>query len=115
MRSLLCTTVIISSLLFLTQCSKNHSGCMDLKANQKLSYGDSVFYLTNSDYTIAPLHAKAGTYTAFPDNLVIDKSTGKINVTVKGADGESQTGMWYRITYKANTGKETDTTYIFFE
>ena len=112
MRSLLCTTIIISSLFFLTQCSKNNIGCLDSKANQKLSYGDSVFYLKNSDYIITPLNGRTGIYTAFPNNLAIDKSTGKITVTVKGTDGESQTGMWYRITYKADTGKETDTTYI---
>ena len=112
MKRLLCTVIVVSSLFLLTQCSKNNIGCLDLKANQKLSYGDSVFYLKSSDYTIAPLHGKTGIYTAFPDNLVIDKSTGKITVTVKGNDGESQTGMWYRIVYKAITGKETDTTYI---
>ena len=112
MRSSLCITVVVGSLLFLTRCSKNHIDCLDSKAAQKLSYGDSVFYLKNSDYTIAPINGRTGTYTAFPDNLVIDKNTGKITVTVKGTDGESQTGMWYRITYKSTTGKETDTTLI---
>ena len=74
-------------------------------------YSDSVFYLKNSSYTVAPTSTKTGTYTVYPNNLVIDKNTGAITVTLKGKDGESQTGLRYKINFKATTG-ETDSTYI---
>lgn len=77
----------------------------------KLSYGDSVFYLKTSSYTITPVNAKAGTYTAFPDNLQIDKSTGAITIGVKGSDGQSQTGLRYKIKF-TSANNEVDSTYI---
>jgi hypothetical protein len=75
-----------------------------------LKYSDSVFYLKSTDYTVTPLSGKTGTYTAFPDNLKINSSTGAITVTLKGTDGESQTGLRYRI--KFTSGSEVDSTYI---
>lgn len=115
MRGLLCITILVSSLLLLTQCTKQQCGCLPPDqpvSGQKLIYGDSIFYLKNSDYILLPLNAKTGTYTAFPDNLKIDRSTGAITVTLKGEDGESQTGMWYRITFKSTLTNVVDTTYI---
>ena len=112
MRRLLCTAMVVGSLFLIAGCSKNNHCLSDVKGNGKLSYGESIFYLNNSDYTVAPVGSRAGTYTAFPNNLVIDKTTGQVTVRLKGTDGESQTGMWYRITFKANTGNEVDTTYI---
>jgi hypothetical protein len=77
-----------------------------------LSYGDTLFNLKASDYTISPTTGRTGLYTAFPDNLNIDPQTGAINVTLKGKDGENtQTGLRYRIVYQSPEGK-TDTTYI---
>jgi hypothetical protein len=112
MRSLLWTNLFVGSILLLTQCSKKNCCGPDINGNQKLNYGDSIFYLKNTDYSISPLGGRTGTYTAFPDNLQIDKTTGKINVTVKGNDGESQTGLWYRIIYKSSDSKIIDSTYI---
>jgi hypothetical protein len=112
MRSLLYISLVAGSMFLLTQCRKNSLCLPASKTYQKLSYGDSIFYLKNSDYTISPATTKTGTYTAFPDNLSIDKKTGKINISLKGIDGESQTGMWYRITFNPTTGNEIDTTYI---
>jgi hypothetical protein len=65
-----------------------------------LSYGDSVFYIKNqsSDYIVSPLNARAGTYTAFPEGLEIDKSSGAINVS------KSEKGMRYRVTFKSPSG-----------
>jgi hypothetical protein len=79
--------------------------------NSKLSYGDSIFYLKSSSYTISPATAKTGTYTAFPNNLNINSSTGAITVTLKGNDGQSQTGLRYKIKF-TSASNETDSTYI---
>ncbi|MGZ5221402.1 MAG: hypothetical protein ACXWC7_15040 [Chitinophagaceae bacterium] len=112
MRKLLYISLVAGSLFLLTQCRKNGSYPPSSKTYQKLSYGDSIFYLRNGDYSISPLNGRNGTYTAFPDNLSIDKKTGVVNISLKGADGESQTGMWYRITFKPTSGDEIDTTHI---
>ena len=112
MRSLLFTTFLISTLLILTQCGKERCKCVSPPNTTKLSYGDSVFYLSNTDYNIVPLNGKTGTYTAFPDNLRIDKNSGRITITTKGNDGESQTGLRYKITFKSSDGKEVDSTEI---
>src|SRR4051812_2965478 len=110
MKRLLCVTVILSSLLLLTQCSKKDCNCTPPDPASKLTYGDSVFHLRSANYSIAPLNGKKGTYTAFPDNLRIDNTTGAITVGLKGTDGESQTGLWYKITYRSSTGNEVDST-----
>ena len=113
MRSLLSMSLVICSALFLAHCSKRDC-CAPIPDNKsKLSYGESVFYLANSAYSISPLHEKKGTYTAFPGNLQIDRATGRITVDLKGTDGESQTGMWYRVTFSAdNCGGGSDTAYV---
>lgn len=76
----------------------------------RLQYNDSIFYLRTTDYTVLPLGKRTGTYTAFPGNLDIDNSTGAVTITVKGKDGESQTGLRYKIRFTSVT--ETDSTYI---
>jgi hypothetical protein len=78
----------------------------------KLSYGDSVFYLRSQSYDISPLNARAGTYTAFPGNLLIDPATGKITVKIIGQGLESQTGLRYKIKYTSTDGSVSDSTYI---
>ena len=49
----------------------------------QLSYGDSVFYINgqNNNFLASPLNAKPGNFTAFPSGLVIDPTTGTINVS----------------------------------
>jgi hypothetical protein len=113
MRGLLYTTFLFTSFLLLTRCSKESGKGVPPPYNtQKLAYGDSVFYLKNTDYTITPLSGKTGTYTSFPGNLRLDKTTGRITITTKGNDGESQTGLWYKIMYKSPDGQEVDSTLI---
>ena len=80
-------------------------------STQKLNYGDSILYLKSTDITYAPLSGKTGVYTAFPDNLKIDRTTGAITLGLKGTDGESQTGMWYKIKYQS-ASNEADSTLI---
>jgi hypothetical protein len=79
---------------------------------EQLGYGDSLFYLKPGNYTIFPSNAIAGTYTAFPDNLLIDNATGAITIALKGKDGQSQTGLKYKISFKASNSDLTDSTFI---
>jgi hypothetical protein len=109
MRKLLIPVASIFCILLLTQC-RQHCDC--LPSADGLSYGDSIFYLRSSDYTIKPQQSRKGTYAAFPENLTIDPASGAITVTAKGTDGESQTGMWYRITFRSENGNVVDSTYI---
>ena len=81
-------------------------------SNIPLSYGDSVFYLKTGNYTITPVHARAGTYTAFPDNLLIDPATGVITIALKGRDGQSQTGLKYLVRFRAANSDVIDSTTI---
>jgi len=114
MRALFVVSIFMSSML-LTQCTKTEKLCDCMPppaAGYKLTYGDSVFYLKNNDYTVSPLAKGAGTYTVFPDNLQFDKTTGAITVTQKGTDGESQTGMWYKIKFKSSDGTQADSTLV---
>src|SRR4051812_32068944 len=80
-------------------------------ATNKLSYGDSVFYLKSTSYTVAPINPKAGSYAAFPNNLKIDNTTGVITVTLKDKAGESQTGLRYKIKF-TSANNEVDSAYI---
>lgn len=80
--------------------------------NGRLSYGDSVFYLKAGNYTISPTNTQPGTYFAFPDNLLIDNSSGNITVALKGKDGQSQTGLKYKISFRSSGGDLLDSTFI---
>lgn len=92
-------------------CKKN-SGTGNSSGSSKLSYGDSIFYLKGQNYEISPNITEAGTYTAFPENLLIDKTTGKITVALMGNGRESQTGLRYKIKFKATGSNYVDSTYI---
>jgi hypothetical protein len=76
------------------------------------TYSDSIFYLRTSDYTISPLNMGAGTYVAFPNNLLIANTTGIITIALKGKDGQSQTGLRYKINFTSTAGDFTDSTFI---
>jgi hypothetical protein len=103
--------VIIAAWIVAGACNKpsrENSGV----AAQSLSYGDSVFYVGVRDYDISPIHNRTGTYTAFPDNLLIDKASGKVTVSVMGLGSESQTGLRYKIRLQPAGGGEADSTYV---
>jgi hypothetical protein len=80
-------------------------------STSKLNYGDSVFYLKSAGYVISPVNAKSGTYSAFPNNLNINSTTGAITVSLKGNDGQSQTGLKYKVKF-TSANNEIDSTYI---
>ncbi len=112
MRKPFFTACMLGCALLLFRCNKKDNGGIQLiepAISNRLNYGDSVFYLSNSDYAIGPVNnLKAGSFSVFPDNLTIDKTTGAITITQKATDGESQTGMWYKVRYKAADGSQTD-------
>ncbi|RYF82735.1 MAG: hypothetical protein EON98_11025 [Chitinophagaceae bacterium] len=114
MKGLLSIAIIFGCFVLFTRCGKGKCDCVPPpdSGQSRLSYGDSVFYLKNSDYTIKPLTKPNGIYTSFPKNLTIDKNTGVITVTQKGTDGESQTGMWYKVYYHSISGDESDSTMV---
>ncbi|HEV7620776.1 MAG TPA: hypothetical protein VGO09_03535 [Flavisolibacter sp.] len=70
----------------------------------QLSYGDSVFYISNQpqDILASPVNGLPGTFTAFPDGLVIDPASGVINIS------QSEAGMKYRVTYKGSSGDSSN-------
>lgn len=95
----------------LLACKKKPASDNPQPANKSLSYGDSVFYLKSTSYIISPQTARSGTYSAFPNNLNINNSTGAITVGLKGNDGQSQTGLRYKIKF-TSANNETDSAYI---
>ena len=72
-----------------------------------LSYGDSIFYSTNQqDYIVTPKETRTGKYTGFPEGIVINESTGAINVT------KSDAGLKYRVSFVASGTSDTISTFI---
>ncbi len=69
------------------------------------SYGDSVLYqqpTTGQDYLVAPTTSgQSGTYFSWPDGLVMNSSTGIINVT------QSQNGLRYNIGFVKTSTTDT--------
>jgi len=112
MRGLLCILLLTGGFILFSGCAKKACDCDPPGPGSKLSYVDSVFYLKSTAYTVSPRLSKPGRYTAFPDNLVINPNTGAITITQKGTDGESQTGMWYKVYYRSDSGNEVDSTTI---
>lgn len=78
--------------------------------SSRLSYGDSVFYLKNQpgNYLILPVSIPAGQgyFSANPWGLVIDSTTGRINVT------QSETGLRYKVYFFNTAGQVQDSTKI---
>jgi hypothetical protein len=107
MRNIFSFIIII---LILAACKKQPVN--NPAGNTGLSYGDSVFYVKNQSYVVNPQNPRTGTYTAFPENLLIDNATGAITVKIIGNGLESQTGMRYKIKYQSADGSVTDSTYI---
>src|SRR5947209_143499 len=88
-------------LLAFSACTKQPSSS---NTGYRLSYGDSTFYIGNQqgDVLAAPLNARPGTFSAFPDGLAIDQATGVINIS------QSEAGMKYRISFKGSNGDSSN-------
>jgi len=101
----LCYLLILLTTAF--SCKKgNDSPASNPPSNYTLSYGDSIFYITNqsTDYTINPLTSRAGEYIGFPEGIQIDTQTGEINVS------KSETGLRYLISFIPAGTTDTFTT-----
>lgn len=77
-------------------------------SNIILSYGDSIFYLTNTGSNIkTPLPMnRAGKFFGFPRGIELDSVTGKIDLT------ESEMGLRYRIMFVPNGTTDTISTKV---
>ena len=68
-------------------------------------YSDTIFYINeNLDNKIIPVKNLKGTFSAVPEGLVINESTGEIDIN------ESETGLKYRISFNP-TGSEISCSY----
>ncbi|MGB8194364.1 MAG: hypothetical protein WCF67_20705, partial [Chitinophagaceae bacterium] len=101
--------IILALLLFITAvsaCKKNNDGGDDPLTNYSFSYSDSVIYPNGGDLRISPVTPMEGTYTAFPEGIELNESTGEIDVS------ESETGLRYRITFTPKNSTKIYTTTI---
>jgi len=107
MQKILFACLWFCSGMLLVSCKKSTSDDAALK-NYKLGYGDSVIYLKNtaSDHIVFPVERGDGVYTAFPEGIELDRTTGAINVS------KSETGLRYRIKFTPNSGKIHETTVL---
>lgn len=71
-------------------------------------YGDSILYVPNqqSDYIVSPLKARTGTYTGFPEGIIMDANTGAINVS------KSDAGLKYKVSFIPAGTSDTFSTFI---
>lgn len=104
LRKLTIPTLALFSGFLLSSCSKSTSETATLMP-YALSYGDSLLYPRDqsSDYLVYPAQQKTGSYSAYPEGIAIDPTTGAINIS------KSETGMRYLVTYTSPAG-ETATT-----
>lgn len=93
--------ILFTSFLFFSSCNKND----ETGGPYVLSYGGSVIYPKNQagDYIVYPTQTRPGIYTAFPEGIELNETTGAINVT------DSETGLRYRITHTAPNGDTSST------
>jgi len=116
MKSLLFVSLILVCAAVITQCSKRDNAftSQPRTSGDRLSYGDSIFYLSQSgeNYTRSPLVTGQGKYTAVPNNLKIDENTGQITIAAEGLNNTSETGLWYKIFFESATTGVRDSTMI---
>lgn len=101
--------LLLAGTILFAGCGKSDSGTGSTPAVYKLAYADSVLYPqgeTSSTQIVNPLTPRTGIYTAFPEGLQMDASTGAINIH------ESETGIKYRVYYRSADGLVKDSTLI---
>jgi len=87
-------------------CKKHTSAPVDISGGP--DYGDSVLYVPNqqADYIVYPLKTRTGTYSGFPEGIVIDANTGAINVS------KSDAGLKYKVSLIPAGTTDTFSTFI---
>lgn len=103
--------LLLFTFTYLVACKKKPVTDTSQPSNNSFNYGDSLFYLRTASYVVSPVNAKTGTYSAFPSNLNINSTTGAITIGLKGNDGQSQTGLRYKIKF-TSPNNQVDSTYI---
>jgi hypothetical protein len=94
--------------LMVFSCKKNSTDGTITENNKRISYGDSVFYLKNqsADYIVTPTNQLSGSFSAYPEGLDLNTTTGAINVN------ESESGLRYKVRFTSASGSFTDSTFI---
>jgi hypothetical protein len=72
----------------------------------KSIYADSLLFIQSLNSTVKPVTTQTGTYTAIPEGLKIDETTGEIDVN------KSETGLKYRVTFTPTSGDVQTSTVI---
>lgn len=71
------------------------------------SYADTLFYYRdNTNYTVSPTRAQAGRYGAFPGGMVINQTTGAIDVNA------SESGLKYRVWFVKSGTRDTCSRFV---
>ena len=102
-RSLFASLILVGLIIFAVSCEK---GGQEPGLAGPLSYGNgtNILYLKPSgSNTVFPDQRRSGEYTAWPEGIEINDQTGEINIS------DSETGLKYRITYKAPNGDTSST------
>ena len=88
--------------------SCNKDGNTAPPVNNKLSYGDSVFYVRDqaTDYIIMPNETRPGAWSGFPEGIEINDKTGAVTIN------KSETGLRYKISFVPDGSKDTISTII---
>lgn len=101
--------IMLMANAFLLSCSKSTIENTSSPAgnNFKLSYPDSIFYVTGTqDRIVNPVENRSGTYFSFPDGLSLNQSTGAININ------KSDAGLKYRVSFVEAGKTDTVSTFI---
>lgn len=107
MKYLIGFLVLVISFAFLACESTNVPDDGDLVSFDcaDFAYPDTIFYINeNLDNKIIPVKNLDGTFSSVPEGLVINESTGEIDIN------ESETGLKYRISF-IPSGSEISCTY----
>lgn len=111
-------SVVLLALTGLVGCERNGSdapvnpqtdGALRLGAVcSAFQYADTLFYYREqaAPYTESPTTAQTGTYGAFPGGMVINSSTGAINVNA------SESGLKYRVWFVKSGTSDTCTRFV---
>lgn len=106
--ALLVYLLILSGSILFIGCNKGDNSSIAPVA-YKFAYSDAVLYPqgeTSSSQIVSPVTPRAGVYTAFPEGLQMDATTGNINIH------ESETGIKYRVYYRSTDGSVKDSTLV---
>ncbi|MCR8557789.1 hypothetical protein KXD93_09060 [Mucilaginibacter sp. BJC16-A38] len=103
--------IIVTCIYLFLGCKKDKSTPNGTTGNNggttaKGIYADSLFFIQANSALIKPVKTQSGTYSAVPDGLKIDESTGEIDAN------KSETGLKYKVTFTPTTGNAQTSTVV---